>query len=643
MENQSNEGWTEKWVEPRFKNVDRIGERHYKVLTLVWFCILYAVKSALIGSIYIKTTFIGSYDNIVVNVLVVAVMLILAFLLAISTSVFSGQKKVLIQEGHFVQIPPPKVPKVFPIYPPYRAWPNRLEDTTYGSASWDNPRQINRKYCHSKEEGDGFYINATTMVTEPIHGICAAGSGQGKGVSIILINLLSRPRCSWFILDPKGENAMISARWQKEAGQRVVLLDPWNEQKRQGATHGIEPSRFNPLAFIKGNPTEIPESCSAIAMMIAPDEAQTKEPYWNSRARSLIKTYLLHLITARPESEHHLGTIYDWLRLAEDERVPLWVEMRLNTALNGAVRKGINEFYDLSTDDGPLPGIISNAQDNTAFLDSEALIHSLTGNDFDPYDLNDGKTTVYLCLPERYLDSHNKWLRVVISVCLKACNYRPNKRVNFLLDEFAILGKMPDVQRAYEFARGQNVCVFSFVQGLSQLYNIYGQYGADVFLSCARLRQFFGIFDLSTQKYLSEYLGDTTAMAISRTYSKTVSGSYGSSWETGGGKGSNSTGSSWSISESFTSTPVARRLLTAEEVGKTSEIITFIDGDKYKLPRIPFWGNYWELIRQGKIDFYPADWDEWRDYHDFLSGRKLPEDEQFTNRFVPRADGRRVN
>lgn len=92
------------------------------------------------------------------------------------------------------------------------------------------------------------------------------------------------------MLDPKGEIAIITAKWQSQQGQKVVILDPGNEQKRLGAAHGIEPMGFNPLAFVKGNPDEMPESCGVIAEMLIPDKPTSNDSYWESHARALVKT-----------------------------------------------------------------------------------------------------------------------------------------------------------------------------------------------------------------------------------------------------------------------------------------------------------------------------------------------------------------
>lgn len=546
---------------------------------------------------------------------------------SLSAALFFG----LLAAGIMAYIQRDKTPPVVPRkYPPMPQWPyNPL--TSHGSANWNNPTRIDRLFNQDTEKPEsGYFLGYTYRLSKLTHGVTIAGSGQGKGVCLILPNMLSKPDCSWFVLDPKGEIALASLAWQQQCGQRVVLLDPWQEQKRLNATHGVEPVGFNPLGFIRGNMDELPESCAVIAEMMVPDNPNAKDTYWESRARSLIKTYLLHMITERPEDEQHLGTLYRWLRLSVRDRQRLWFEMEENEQCDGLVKSGIGEFMGLSNDTGPLPSIMSTAQDNTSFLESTALRSALAKDEFDPYSLTDGKTTVYLCLPERFLDSHSRWLRLVVGVCLKACNYRPDKRVNFIFDEFAILGKMPNVQRAFAFARGQNISIWVFVQSLTQLIEIYGEHGANAFLANARLRQFFGIYDLHTQRYLSEYLGDTTVLSYSTSHNETSGGSSGSSsgWSNGASGGGSNTGSSsgesWSTSTTTNQQPIARRLLTVEEVGKAEQIITLIDRYKFPIPRLPYWDSIHQAHIEKRVMFMPADQKDWEAFHDELDQVKPP-------------------
>lgn len=565
-------------------------------------------------------------------------------------------------------------PSHYPPMPRYQPNPYDL----LGSADWDNLWDWQRLWGNTiwspesrgnkidKKPG-ALWVGGGYFFDKHAHCVTVAGSGQGKGICYILPNLLLPPKQSWFVLDPKGENAFVSAKYQMAAGQNVVLLDPWDEQSRLEAQHGIKAKGFNPLVIFRGIPkSEWADLCAMMAEMMIPDKPGTKEPFWDNRARALVGLFLYYIVAFLPDEKQHLGMLYKLLRAApNDANAPAPVitpdlsknghgengqtathtkkkpkaksvesysmhELFFNLIMEESMKATAQEFDALrkAVDNRTWLSILANAQDATSFLRSESLRHSLSTDDFDPFSLADGKTTVYVCLPERFFQSHYAWLRLVTGVCLKACNYRPDKRVNFILDEFAVIGKMKDVENAFAFGRGQNISCWIFVQSLSQLAEIYGQYGMNAFLSNAKVRTFFGIYDSYSQQYLSQYLGVTTVINWTDSFNETTgsSSTYSSSSSSssqGGSSGtSTSDSSSWSVTKGFSRTPAQRPLLTSEEVGKVRKVITLVESYKYLIHRHPYFMNDYEAYaREGA---YPlvTHRRQWRSFIQEYLGKK---------------------
>jgi type IV secretory pathway TraG/TraD family ATPase VirD4 len=342
-----------------------------------------------------------------------------------------------------------------------------IKRTEHGSAAWASDDDL--KKAGIIGQVSGLYIGGDFLRNKPGHLCTIAGSGQGKGTCLIIPTLLVNPFCSYVVTDPKGENAFITARFQRTAGQQVYILDPWNEQEKMGAAHGIPSSGFNPFAFIKNDMMELRDNCEQIANYLVPDKPDAKDPYWNDRARSMIKILLMHIVTALPESDHSFWTLYKMLRLSDDDWLNLLIDLKTNPHEDELISIAAQELIGIQSSGNTMAGIKSTAQNATTIFESPQLRKSLQQDDFNPFDLTEGNATVYVVIPERFLDTHSVWLRLVIGLCLKACNSKPKKRVSFLLDEFAVLGKMKDVQRGFAFARGQNIVLWTFVQSLSQL------------------------------------------------------------------------------------------------------------------------------------------------------------------------------
>lgn len=459
-------------------------------------------------------------------------------------------------------------------------------DTSYGSAEWTavsilrrfgitTPPKLRKRFLYT----GALYYNV--MVG---HLLTVAGSRSGKSAALLLGNLLLENQDSFLVNDSKGELAYQTAKYQKSLGKKVMILDPWHEQRRLKATHGIPASSFNPLDFLGANSDELSDGCSLIADMLVPVNTETKEPYFDNSARAMIKCYLLHLMTDRPVEEQNLWTIYQWLRLSGDERIDLWAEMRTNDALDGLVRLSVGEFTHFGSDSNTLASVVSTAQDATRFLESKHLRDTLCKSGFQPYDLTKGSMTVYVILPERYLKTHARFLRLVIGLCLRACNHRPQECVNFLLDESFVIGKIDDIEAGYGFAAGQNIRIWSFFQNLNQVKKLYGEEGLSAFTGCQH-SMYFSTDCQFTAEYVSKALGDTTIVVSNHSNSS-------------GKEGSTRT-------NSFSKT--GRALMTADEVSKSEEIINFYRQDKTRFKyRVPLWRFFEKSPNTGIDGFDPA-------------------------------------
>jgi type IV secretion system protein VirD4 len=148
--------------------------------------------------------------------------------------------------------------------------------------------------------------------------------------------------------------------------------------------------------------------------------------------------------------------------------------------------------------------IISTAKAETSIFDDQPIRDSLSGSDFDFSELKEGKATVYIILPADYLSSHSKWLRVLVMSALSAMYRRHDgERVLFMLDEFAQLGYLRDLEKAACLATGYGVQLWPFFQDLPQLKALYDDC-MESFISNAGIIQVFTPNDMTTAQYFGE-------------------------------------------------------------------------------------------------------------------------------------------
>lgn len=397
------------------------------------------------------------------------------------------------------------------VYLLFRVWraytvKDVMQSIKFGSAHFADESELD-----TLRNTKGFYIGKGHLFNDSGHILTVAGTRGGKGTNIIIPNLLGAGNIetSWVVIDPKGENAAISANYQRSIGKNVVVLNPWELL----AAHVGEAQTYNPLDMLNIYSLHLVDDIQVIAEMIVPIEPDSKDKYWADSARTIISGLILHLVTSRPKEDHTLGTIWEWARMLDNEWDTMVQDMCLSTHpihyLN--IRGAGRELLKLQgTGDETFGGIISNVLQATDFLKSTALQNSLQSQ-FDPKTLVKGNAVVYVIIPADKLRSHGRWLRLIVTSMLRAVIRNPEKRVTFLLDEFSALGYLPEIETALSTYAGYNVTIWPILQSLIQLKNLYKD-NWETFIANCTVRQYFTINDNFSADYISAAIGETSNM-----------------------------------------------------------------------------------------------------------------------------------
>jgi len=377
--------------------------------------------------------------------------------------------------------------------------------TAYGTSQWATRRKL-------KQEG---LLDGTGIVLGRISGkllrqqsdkhlLTLAPNRAGKGVSSIIPNLLTWPG-SVLVIDPKGENAVVTARARRAMGQSVYVLDPW------GIT-GQARARFNPLLALKPQSPDIAEDATLLADGLIMPTRKGEEEFWNNEAKALISGLLMHIATTEMPGERHLSNLRAILTAGEEAFDGILDDMAENKSAYGLVARTARRMRQKT--DKERSGVMSTAQAQTHFLDSPRMTEVLSASSFDLCDLKSGNMTIYLVLPADRLATHGRWLRLVVGLCLAALTRNrqvPSIPVLFMLDEFAALGRLQAVETAMGLLAGYGVLLWPILQDLSQLQDLYPNRWKS-FLANAGAVQAFGVNDLGTAEYISGMLGQRTVM-----------------------------------------------------------------------------------------------------------------------------------
>ena len=391
----------------------------------------------------------------------------------------------------------------------FTLWRGRIfkyvrEKQRHGSARFTNEIEL-EPYRKPK----GFYIGAGLYYNKPGHLVSVSGTRGGKSVNLLFQNLLM-PHLfdgSMVIFDPKGELAAVSERVNREAGKKTIILNAWD-------LLGLGNTPFNPLDILKGaDRINLCDDVATLAESIVPVTSGSNESHFSDKARSYISGMILHLMTAAPEEDRHLGTIWSWLRKDNDAWCELLADMMLNDdAVAGEIVKATaNEIASLmKTSEREYGSIISTAQKYTDVFKSPALRESLkTSPEFSAEDLTKGNVVLYLIVPADRLKSHSTYMRLVITSLLRSVIRNPGKDVLFLIDEAYAMGYHSEIELALGAYAGFGVHLWTIWQSLVQIQDLYPKTWQSFISNCS-VRHFFNISDNFSADYISSMFGQTS-------------------------------------------------------------------------------------------------------------------------------------
>lgn len=394
------------------------------------------------------------------------------------------------------------------VFGAYRRWRiginNALiEGNKFGSARFARPEELN-----TYRTGPGLYIGGGFVFKDKGHMLTVAGTRGGKGPNLLG---LGGYQGSWVVIDPKGENAAITARYQRESEQNVVILNPWDLLEDNVG----EATSYNPLDILADTSSiHLVDDAHMIAEMLVPVERGDKNKFFTDIARSIVTGLIMQIVTTQEANDRTLITLWWWARLAGDDWDELIARMRLNDdSVNGEiVHNAGNEIVKLmQAGEETFGSILFSVLQATDFLKNPSLQQSLRSS-YDPTSLSDGNTSIYIILPADKLQSHSRWLRLIMTTTLRAVVRKPNKRVTFLLGGFAASGYLPEIETALSTYTGFEIIVWPILQSLIQLKGLYGE----KWETNTAIRQFFTINDNFTANYVSADIGQTSHVITTR-------------------------------------------------------------------------------------------------------------------------------
>ncbi|MEP3198204.1 MAG: type IV secretory system conjugative DNA transfer family protein [Lentilitoribacter sp.] len=392
--------------------------------------------------------------------------------------------------------------------------------TTLGSAEWADLTHLVQNNIVGDE---GIQLGAFETDDGLIADLCYNGdrhiltvgpTRKWKGTSAIIPNLLTYEG-SVMVIDPKGENAMITAdHREKLMGQAVYIIDAW------GIT-GQKTARINPMDWLVKGDVDIAENALLLADAIIVTMGEN-EQFWTEEAKALLLGVILLVAFDDQYAGHrNLGTVRDLLCQDGKDLQDLFKQM-LNCE-HPVVRS--TGARNIQKEEKLLSNVLASVQAQTHFLESRRVREALSVSDFSFEDLKANPTSIYLVVPSDRLNAYGRFLRLLIQQALtvnaRNIEVKPEKPVLFILDEMPALGQLTMVETAFGLMAGYGLVCWGICQDLAQLKKIYGD-SYESFISNAGVLQYYGSRDQLTSEYFSSLCGVTTVWNWSTALARAV-------------------------------------------------------------------------------------------------------------------------
>lgn len=397
---------------------------------------------------------------------------------------------------------------------------------------------------------DGFDLE-----TDRNRNICVVGTpGTGKTRSHVL-PLLMQMNASYLVTDPKG-TLIGSTGWMFEAaGYRIRNFD----LVRMEAS-----SRYNPLAYVRTD-VDVLSIVECLISNTTGDAEHTGDPFWENAERLLYTALIAYLIHHCPPEDRNLPGMLTLLSLAEaregneaymspldllfheletgrrlvssgDDK-PFDEESRAFSNGSASVRWiqvrepaeqsadfALNAYRRFKTAAGEtLKSIIISCNTRCLPLMADNVQELLSDDELALDTLGDAgqRSVVFASMPDtrgtfNFLFAMLMW-QAVNELCDAAIighgGALPTP-VHLVFDEFANIGKLPDIDRFIAVIRSRNVSTSLILQSFEQLKGTYGEEKALSIRACCDTTLFLGSTLFGTNEEISKMLGTQTILSL---------------------------------------------------------------------------------------------------------------------------------
>ncbi len=381
----------------------------------------------------------------------------------------------------------------------------------YGSSKWGASKKLSKFY--SKDGmilNEKFNMSLDSRVTGKNNNVLViGGSGTMKTRSFVIPNILQQ-NTSYIITDPKGEIYKKTAHSLLKANYEVKVLNLINMNNSNA---------YNPLQNLKKD-SDVLKLVQAIIKNTDNKNAVKGDPFWEKAESALMCAIIFYLWKEKVESERTFENIVQLIEEAvceegEKSVLDLIYEGLENKYDSNHIAVKYYKIFDQAKGQTRSSILVSVAVRLAPFTLEEVL--KLTSkNEITLEEVGDRKTAIFIIISDS--DPTFNFLAAIMYTQLfdilfrkadESENGRLNNHVQFILDEFANIGTIPNFSHKIATMRSREISVKIIIQTITQIKTLYKDSWETITGNCDTLL-FLGGPEIATLKYICEILGKQT-------------------------------------------------------------------------------------------------------------------------------------
>lgn len=312
------------------------------------------------------------------------------------------------------------------------------------------------------------------------HTIIIGSTGSGKTECGILptVRILAKAGESMIITDPKGEIYKKTGALLKEKGYKIILLNFREPLNGNAWNPFMLPYKF----YKEGKVDKSMELLEDLGTNILIDPNNKGEPFWENASRDYFTGLSIGLFEDAEEKQININSV-NLMATQGEEKIGRSTYDKEYFSLKGEMSSAyISASAVITTAADTKSGVLSTFRTKTRIFSSrEALSEMLSYSDFDFSTIGKEKTAIFMMIHDEKKTYHSLMTifvkQVYESLIDEAYKFENGKlpiRTNFLLDEFANMPALKDVDSMITASRSRNIRFTFIIQNFSQLNQVYG-------------------------------------------------------------------------------------------------------------------------------------------------------------------------